>query len=74
MEQQTQLEDIKKKNIQISNILKDISKDICILSNDLTVFPIKKNNNNVILPPAGHTNPITNNSHLYFTNTLRRFW
>lgn len=74
MNQQTQIDNIKKKNIQISNILKDISKDICILSEDLVVFPKNENNNNVILPPAGHTNPITNNSHLYFTNTLRRFW
>ena len=74
MNQQTQIDNIKKKNIQISNILKDISKDICILSEDLVVFPKNENNNNVILRPAGHTNPITNNSHLYFTNTLRRFW
>ena len=73
MEQRTKIDEIKKKNIHISNILKDISRDICILSEDLTVFP-RNENINTTLRPAGHTNPITNNSHLYFTNTLRRFW
>lgn len=74
MEQRTQIDEIKKKNIHISNILKDISRDICILSEDLTIFPRNEDNTIITLPPAGHTNPITNNSHLYFTNTLRRFW
>lgn len=74
MNQQTQIDQIKKKNIQISNILKDISKDICILSDDLVVFPKKDEQQQAPLPPAGHVTPITNNSHLYFTNTLRRFW
>jgi len=66
---------LKKKSIRISNILKDISKDIEILSNDLTTFPEKKNEeilNRVV--PAGHINPIVNNAHVYFTNSLRRFW
>jgi len=69
-----QIDEIKKKNIQISNVLKDISKDILVLSEDLTIFPRNEDNTIITLPPAGHTNPITNNSHLYFTNTLRRFW
>ena len=71
--QQTQLDEIKKKNIQISNVLKDISNDIFVLSEDLTIFP-RNEVINTTLRPAGHTNPITNNSHLHFTNTLRRFW
>ena len=74
MNQQTQINEIKKKNIQISNILKDIYKDICILSDDLVVFPKKDQEQQPSLPPAGHVNPVTNNTHLYFTNTLRRFW
>tara|TARA_Y100001970_G_C14182415_1_gene830587 strand:+ start:991 stop:1218 length:228 start_codon:yes stop_codon:yes gene_type:complete len=66
---------LKKKSIKISNILKDISKDIEILSKDLTKFPEKKvedKPNNVVA--AGHVTPVINNAHVYFTNSLRRFW
>ena len=75
MNKRDEITKLKKKSIRISHILKDISKDIETLSNDLTVFP--ENNNKEtpnVLPPAGHVNPIVNNAHVYFTNSLRRFW
>ena len=74
MNQQTQINEIEEKNIQISNILKDISKDICILSDDLVVFPkmIKETPN--VFTSGRSCKSCCNNTHLYFTNTLRRFW
>jgi hypothetical protein len=66
---------IKKKNIKISNILKDISKDIEILSKDLIKFPEKRVEDTVTnVVAAGHVTPVINNAHVYFTNSLRRFW
>tara|TARA_Y100001935_G_C17305062_1_gene511781 strand:- start:2187 stop:2411 length:225 start_codon:yes stop_codon:yes gene_type:complete len=74
MDHQHKIQEIKKKNIKISNILKDISKDINYLSSDLITFPVSNTNSNNIVQPAGHTAPIINSSHLHFTNTLRSFW
>lgn len=66
---------LKKKNIKISNILKDISKDIEILSKDLRKFPEKKIEDTLTeVVAAGHVTPVINNAHVYFTNSLRRFW
>ena len=65
---------LKRKNIKISNVLKDISKDIEVLSEDLTKFPEKKKPETNIIVAAGHVTPVVNNAHIYFTNSLRRFW
>ena len=72
-----QLSQVQKKNIKISNQLKDISKDILILTEKLD-FDVKKNDTSnekeETLKPAGISSFVLNPSHVHFTSTLRRWW
>jgi len=68
--------------IKVNNNNKIISKELYNISSQIKElsFQLKNNINlnktNVFIepPPAGHTLPVTNNSHLHFSTTLRRFW
>ena len=66
---------VNNKNKNISKQLDNISSQIKELSFQLK-NNINSNKTNVFIdpPPAGHTLPVTNNSHLHFSSTLRRFW
>lgn len=72
-----QLSQVQSKNIKISNQLKDISKDILILTEKLD-FDVKKddssNKKEDALKPAGISSFVLNPSHVHFTSTLRRWW
>ena len=68
-----QLYKVKHKNIKISYQLKDISKDILVLT-ELLDFSIDKEKNKEEVQPAGSTSFVLNPSHLHFTSTLRRWW
>lgn len=72
-----QLTKVKQKNIKISNQLKDISKDILILTEKLD-FSVKKdeiiNKKEETVTPAGINSFVLNPSHVHFTSTLRRWW
>ena len=72
-----QLSQVKQKNIKISDQLKDISKDILVLTEKLD-FSIKKdeitNKKEETVKPAGINSFVLNSSHVHFTNSLRRWW
>ena len=73
-----QLSQVQSKNIKISNQLKDISKDILVLTEKLD-FDLKKDDSSnkkeeETLKPAGISSFVLNPSHVHFTSTLRRWW
>jgi hypothetical protein len=71
MSNNDQLYKVKQKNIKISNRLKDISKDILVLTEQLDFSIEKEKCDNI--RPAGRISFVLNPSHLHFTSTLRRW-
>ena len=68
--------------IKVNNTNKNIAKKLDNISNEIKEIS-KQLDNNINSgftgvfkepPAAGHTLPVTNNTHLHFTNTLRSFW
>ena len=74
-----QIDDLKKENQIISSQLFHVSKDIGNIGNNINQYTnnIVSNvqdisNNNVLR--AGHTRPVFNNTHSYFSSSLRNVW
>ena len=68
--------------IKVNNTNKIIAKKLDNISDEIREISLQLDNNinngftGIIREPpaAGHTLPVTNNTHLHFTSTLRRFW
>jgi hypothetical protein len=74
-----QIHELKKENQNISSQLFNVSNKIDNIGNhviDYTnniVSNVQDISNNTVLR-AGHTRPVLNNTHSYFSSTLRTFW
>ena len=73
-----QIDDLKKENENISSQLFYVSKNIDKIGNNINQYTnnivsnVQDISNNVLR--AGHTTPVLNNTHSYFSSTLRSFW
>jgi len=74
-----QIHELKKENQTISSRLFKVSKKIDNIGNHVIFYTnnivsnVQDISNNTVLR-AGHIRPVINNTHSYFSSTLRNFW